>query len=111
MAVSRRMIVLWSGLGGVVVVLAAALAWVGTHLDQERLGRQQLEDDYDSLQNEYEAVQTERDELQQKSNEHVKTIEQLQAELERMRKNASGAAPAPAAPASAASGAPTTTTP
>ena len=98
MSVPRRTVLVWSMLGGTIIILAASLAWVGTHFDQARIERDTLQDDVDNLQVDYDDVVTERDRLQQETNEHVKTIEQLQAELERVRKG-QGTATAPSSEA------------
>ena len=90
MSVPRRTVVLWSAIGGVIIILASALGWVGVHLDQARIDRDTLQQDVDSLQQDYDSLLEERDTLQRQNSDHVKTIEQLQGEMERRKGGESG---------------------
>ena len=82
----RRWIILgWSIAGALIVILAVALATVGTQLDQARVDKEDLQFETDELQKDVDALTEERGKLQQKVDEHQKTIEQLKAELERTR--------------------------
>lgn len=72
------------------IVLAVAVASVGTQLDQARLDRDDLEVQVDDLQSEVDSLRTERDTvktdretLKARTEEQLKTIEQLKAELGR----------------------------
>ncbi|MBI4322652.1 MAG: hypothetical protein HY596_00050 [Candidatus Omnitrophica bacterium] len=69
------------------IVLAVAVASIGTQLDETRLDRDDLEmqvDDLqgelDSLRTERDTVKTERETLKTRTEEQLKTIEQLKAE-------------------------------
>jgi len=83
-------------------ILAIALASVGTELDQARLERDDLEieaedlrSEVDSLRKEHGALEKERDTLKTKVGEHVKSIEQLKAELERQSRSQAAGSVAP----------------
>ena len=69
------------------IVLAVAVASIGTQLDQVRLDRDDLELQVDDLQGEVDSLRTERDTMKReretlkiRTEEQLKTIEQLKAE-------------------------------
>ena len=99
----RHVVIALAVMGVVIVVLAIALASVGTQVDKMRLNRSDLELDIGDLQAEIESLtddnetlRTEHDELQQQVEAHLTTIQQLKAEVERARTQTT--APAPATP-------------
>jgi uncharacterized protein YoxC len=61
----RGVVITVSALGGLAVVLAIALAIVGTNLDEVRLERDDLQYEVNDLRQELDALSAERDELQQ----------------------------------------------
>ena len=81
----RGIIIAVAMLGVLVVILAVALAKVGSDLDNERIGRRDLQLEADNLEQEVDSLSSERDTLQQQTEEHMKTIEQLKADLEHHR--------------------------
>ena len=102
----RGMIIAVAILGVLVVILAVALAKVGSDLDSERIDRQDLQTQTTDLEQEVDSLSFERDTLQEQTNEHLKTIEQLKADLERHRAQQQAAStpsntPAPSATPSA----------
>ena len=54
-------------MGILLVVLAVALASVGTNLDEARLDRKELQGELDGLQEEYDLLSEERQRLQQQN--------------------------------------------
>jgi len=72
------------------VVLAIAVASIGTQLDEARLERDDLEFEVEDLRTETETLRTERDTLKTQAEDQLKTIEQLKVELERVRGQAQG---------------------
>lgn len=91
-------VIAFAVIGVMVIVLAIALASVGTELDQVRLNREDLQFEVDSAQRDAESLTEEKTRLQHQTEEQLKTIEQLKAELERTRAKAqesSGSAQAP----------------
>lgn len=81
----RTVVILASVMGLLLVILAIALASVGTQFDEARIELKDLHSDVDDLQQEVDDLSVERDTLQQRASEQLKTIEQLKAELERVR--------------------------
>lgn len=91
----RRGVVIALGILSVVaVVLAVALATVGTKLDEQRLESADLQYELDDLQSQVDSLMQERDELRLQVNAHEKAAESLKASL--------GSATAPEAVATAA---------
>ena len=89
-------------LGVVLVILAGALASVGTNLDKTRLERDDLQFEVDNLNQEVDTMTEDRQKLQTQVDEQLKSIEQLKADLERTRNQAQGQSSTPApAPQSA----------
>lgn len=96
----RGMIIGVAVLGVLVVILAVALAKVGSDLDSERIDRQDLQTQTVDLEQEVDSLSSERDTLQEQTEEYLKTIEQLKADLERHRTQpqaTNAPSPAPAA--------------
>ncbi len=95
----RRGPTIWtiSILGAILVILAVALAAVGTHLDRARIQESELQFQVDDLQEAASTLSQERDKLKKQAEEQSKAIDQLKAELERTRGQAQPPAPAPAA--------------
>ena len=91
----RIVIIAWGALGVVVLVLAVALARVGTELDEAKLERMSRQTDVDDLEQEVDDLTDEQQQLQAKVDEQLKTIEQLKADLERTRAQT---VPVPASP-------------
>lgn len=91
----RGIVVLISVMGLILVVLAITLASVGTQFDQARVELTNLQFDVEDLQETVEGATEARDTLQRQVEEHLKTIEQLKAELERIRSSAHSASAAP----------------
>lgn len=92
----RRRVVLTVAIAAgsaLIVGLGAALAIVGTQLDEERIERSNLSFDAEDLRQELNAISEERDELADTLEEQRRTIEQLNAELERLRSASAPAAP------------------
>ncbi len=85
------------------VVLAIAVASIGSQLDATRLERDDLEFEMEDLRAQQETLQGERDVLKTQADEQRKTVEQLKTELERAHNQS------PAQPQT--SGTPTTNTP
>ncbi len=65
----------WVGVGLIVVVLAAALATIGTDLDRTRLEREDLEYEVEGLQEEIDTLTEERDQLKAQAEAHLKALE------------------------------------
>jgi len=96
---------------GLCVVLAVALAVVGSRFDEARLEQEDLSSELDELetenellrrerttmQSERETLQGERDQYKSQMDDQLKAIEQLKVELERARQ--AGAAGTPETPA------------
>ena len=87
---SRRWVIGLIALGVLSLILMAAVAAVGTQLDQTRLDRddlqlqvEDLQSESDALRQERDTVKTERDTLKSKADEQLQTIEQLKSELQR----------------------------
>ncbi len=81
-----------ASLGIIAVVLAVALASIGQNLDRERIGRQdlqytvsELKQKVEQLSNERDRLIAERDRIDKKSQDQLTAIEQLKAELDRLR--------------------------
>ena len=101
----RGLVIALSVMGVLLIVLSLALASVGTHLDEAKIERNELQYEMDDLRQEVDTISVERGNLQNKVDEQLKTIEQLKAEVERARSPAQPPAPAStpdAAPVSAA---------
>ncbi len=81
----RGVIIALSVMGVLLVVLAVALAKVGTDLDLVRIERDDLQYYVEDLEQELDLLTSERGELQQHVDEQLKTIEQQKIELERAR--------------------------
>ena len=99
----RSVVVALAVMGLIIVVLAIALASVGTQVDKMRLNRSDLEldigdfqDEIQTLTQERDALRTERDTLKAQVAKHLETIQQLKAEAEQARTQVT--APAPATP-------------
>ena len=99
----RRVVIALAVMGFLIVLLAIALASVGTQVDKMRLNRSDLElnigdfqDEIETLTQERDALRTERDTLKAQVAEHLKTIQQLKAEVEQARTQT--ATPTPATP-------------
>ncbi|MBI3324679.1 MAG: hypothetical protein HYZ92_05310 [Candidatus Omnitrophica bacterium] len=96
------------GAGVLCVVLAVALAVIGSRFDEVRLDQEELsgqvddlEAENDTLRKDQTALQSERDKLvaereqyKTQTDTQLKTIEQLKTELERARKSGSAGTPA-----------------
>ena len=102
----RRVIIALSIMGVVLVILALALASVGTELDQARIDRDDYQFQVDDLQQEVDGLTQERQKLQQRVDEQLKTIEQWKGQQEHARTNGQAAAGAPAADSTAPVGEP-----
>ena len=97
----RRVVIALAVMGLIIVVLAIALASVGTQVDKMRLNRSDLEldigdfqDEIQTLTQERDALRTERDALKTQVAEHLKTIQQLKGEAEQARTQTTTQAPA-----------------
>ena len=85
--------------GALLVILAVALATVGTQLDEARIGKEDLQFEVESLQQEVDALSKERETLQRQVDDQRKSLEQSNTELGRLHGQATEpAAAAPAAP-------------
>lgn len=93
----RGVMMALSVMGAVVVILAIAVASVGTDLDETRIERDDLQFELDDLRLEVDAVSTARRGLQAQTEEQLKTIEQLKAQLDHLRSQAQQTAPSAAA--------------
>ena len=105
----RGVVIGWSVLGGLCLAMAVALAVIGSRYDSMRLELDEQQADADDLEAEQEtwwterdtlagerdALKAERDTLSQRVDEHLKTIEQLKAELERARQASAATAGGP----------------
>ena len=67
------------------LVLAIGLARTGTELDQIRLERTDLQTEVDVLHRQLDNLSTQRHSLLGQVDEHVRAIEQLKHEMERVR--------------------------
>ncbi len=92
---TRRTIIIIAGLGVLLVVLAVALASIGTQYDRTRIDRDELQFERDGLEDQVNSMSKDADHLKTLSDEQRKTIEQLKAELERTRRS-TVQSPAPA---------------
>ncbi len=101
----RWVVVVLIGLGALAVVLAASLAFVGTQLDDAKIGRQDLEFEVEDLRQELNSVSEERTGLAQQLEEQRKANTHLTQELERSRVAAQAAA-VPASPGASSQDAP-----
>jgi hypothetical protein len=100
----RRIVIALSILGLAVVVLALALASVGSELDQARIDRDDYLFQVEDLQGELDAISEERERLQTQVDEQLKAIEQWKVHAERSRgsdETSDSAEPAPAEPEAA----------
>ena len=95
MALPRKAILIWGGLGLAVVGLGVGLAMVGSQLDTAKLDQVDLETEVGELEQEVDALADERDTLQRQVDEQLKSIEQLKVELDRSRGQQAAPAPAP----------------
>ncbi len=66
--------------GGLTIVLAIALAMVGTSLDDARIEREDLQFEVNDLQQEVDSLTTERDELQRRAEEQGAALDQLRSD-------------------------------
>jgi len=94
----RNVIIGFVVTGIVCIVLAVAVASIGTQLDEARLEREDLQFELEdltaeagALRTERDSLQTERDTLKTQADEQVKAIEQLKDEMGRVRSQAQGA--------------------
>lgn len=104
----RRVVIALSVMGTLIVILAVALASVGTQVDKIRLNRSDLElenadlqEELDGLVEEHDRLRQERDDLQTQVTEQLKAIQQLKvekAQLERARTPTTQSPPASAEP-------------
>ena len=103
----RGTIIALSVLAVFVVILAIALASVGTRFDTVAIERDDLEFEVGQLEQDMNGITTDRDTLKRQTEDQLKAIEQLKAELERTKSAQSQAssegtsqvsAPAPASP-------------
>ena len=96
----KSLIIAVSIMGVVIVVLAVALASVGTHLDDTRIERDELKFNLEDLQQQADALSAEREQLDATLKEQRQSVDRLKADLERARSQAqaqgSGEPPAPA---------------
>ena len=107
----RGTIIALSVLAVFVVILAIALASVGTRFDTVAIERDDLQFEVGQLEQDMDGITTERDTLKRQTEDQLKAIEQLKAELERTKSAQAAAvsqassegtsqvsAPAPASP-------------
>jgi peptidoglycan hydrolase CwlO-like protein len=97
----RGIVIALVGLGVLVVILAVALASVGSRFDEVEIERDDLEFEVGQLEQDVAALTGERDTLKRQAEEQLKTIEQLKAELERTRSGQAGSEGIPQAPSPA----------
>ena len=90
--VRRNVVCAFLGVGGLVVILAVALASVGTEMDQLRIEREDFQFEMDRLQQQVDALTGEKVALQQQVEKQRATVEdqhetikRWRAELERLR--------------------------
>ena len=81
----RGVVIAFAVTGLVVVILAIALATVGSDLDKARIERDDLQLEVDDLQQEVNTVSGELDQLKQQAEEQHKVLEQAKTELDRTR--------------------------
>ena len=81
-------------MGAVLAILAIALAKVGTQLDQAKIERDDLKLEVEDLRDEVNSISGERETLQGKTQEQLKTIDQLKAEVEHLKTSSQASAPA-----------------
>jgi uncharacterized protein YoxC len=95
----RSLVIALSVMGVLLVLLALAVASIGTELDEARIERDDLWTEAEDLRQELDAISQERNKLQEQVDEQVKAIESLKVQQERARvsgdiaPSAAGAAP------------------
>jgi len=104
----RRWVVMtMAGLGVLTVVLAIALASIGTNLDRARIERDDLQFEANDLQQEVDTLTAERDRFKSQVDEHAKTIEQLKTGQARSNESSAAATATATATTPVSSGAET----
>ena len=81
----RGVVIGLSVIGALCVLLAVAVARVGTQLDQARIERDDLQFEVEDLRNESQSLKAERDTLKRQVNDKLKTIEQMKTEAEKFQ--------------------------
>ncbi len=81
----RRRVVVVCIAAVAVVVLSVSLAKTGMDLDQARIERGDLQSEVDALARQLARMNGQRQELLGQLDEHVRSIEQLKHEMERLR--------------------------
>ena len=102
----RGIIIGLSVMGVILVILALALASVGTELDQTRIEREEYQSQVGDLQEELDGLTQDRERLQQQVDEQLKTIEQWKVQHEPSRASGQTDGASPPAAESAPSPAP-----